>query len=225
VRKVLLLVAVVGLISSPGRSAHAQAQAPPFAQSGNAARHGIGVVDISFIFKNYPQFTQQIETLKREMEAADGALKGDRDKIVAMEEQRNALKPGSVEFKQLDEQLAQQKAAFSIKQGTVRRDFLEREAQIYYQTYSKVSEAVATYSKQNNVGLVLRFNGDDIDASQREDVMRAIMQPIVYQNSVDITPDVLWLLGVDARKLKPEGSVAPVAARPQAGAPQGGFQR
>jgi hypothetical protein len=42
--------------------------------------------------------------------------------------------------------------------------------------------------------MVLRFNGDPIDPQQREDVMRAIMQPIVFQSNIDITPDVLALL-------------------------------
>jgi len=216
VRKVLLLAAVFGLICFPRRDAQAQ-QNPA---GSNAARYGIAVVDISFIFKNYPQFTQQIEALKKEMEAADGTLKVDRDKIIAMEEHRNTLKPGTDQFKQVDEELARQKAEFSIKQGTVRRDFLEREAKVYYQTYTTVSEAVKSYATKQNIGMVLRFNGDQIDAAQREDVMRAIMQPIVHQNNIDITPDVLMVLGVDIRTLTPAASAAPVANRPN-----GNFQR
>jgi Skp family chaperone for outer membrane proteins len=209
VRK-LVLVAVFGLLSliaPPG-----QAQQQPSTPGANAGRYGIGVVDISFVFKNYPQFTSQIETLKKEMEAADGQLKADHDRIASLEERRNTLKPGSEEFKQLDEQLAQQKAQFSIKQGTIRRDFLEREAKIYYQTYTAVSDAVKHYAQQANIGMVLRFNGDQIDPNQREDVMRAIMQPIVYQNSVDITPDVLLVLGVDVRNTRPAAAGVPATA-------------
>lgn len=206
-RKLLVIVAVCGLIFSKTRITQAQ----QFVQGANAGGYGVAVVDISFIFKNLPAFTQQIDGLKKEMEAADGALKADRDRIVQMEEKRNALKPGTPEFKQQDEQLAQQKAAFSIKQGGVRRDFLEKEAKIYYQTYDQVSKAVQSYAMQNKIGMVLRFNGDQIDPTQREDVMRAIMQPIVFQNSVDITPDVLLTMGVDVRKLP---------AQPQAGAAQ-----
>lgn len=207
----LVLVAVFGLLSiavQPG-----QAQQQQAAPGGNAGRYGIAVVDISFVFKNYPQFTSQIEALKKEMETADGALKQDHDRIVALEEQRNTMKPGTDQFKQLDEQLAQQKAQFSIKQGTVRRDFLEREAKIYYQTYSAVSDAVKHFAQQQNIGMVLRFNGDQIDPNQREDVMRAIMQPIVFQNSIDITPDVLLVLGVDVRA-KPAVGAPATATRP-----------
>jgi Skp family chaperone for outer membrane proteins len=200
---------------SQGAFVQAQQAAPQGAapvHGANAARFSVAVVDISFIFKNYPGFTSQIEALKTEMEAADGKLKADRDAIMRMEEQRNTMKPGSPEFKQLDEQLAHQKAEFQIKQGTIRRDFLEREAKVYYSTYTDVSNAVRSYAMQHNIGMVLRFNGDAIDPTQREDVMRAIMQPIVHQNNVDITPDVLAVLGVDVRTL----GAAPTARRPAA---------
>jgi Skp family chaperone for outer membrane proteins len=213
VRK-LISAAVIGLICSQAGLAQAQQAAAPATppHGANATRYNIAVVDISFIFKNYPGFTSQIDALKTEMEAADGKLKADRDTVMRMEEQRNTLKPGSPEFKQLDEQLAHLKAEFQIKQGTIRRDFLEREAKVYYSTYMDVSNAVRTYATQHNIGMVLRFNGDAIDPGQREDVMRAIMQPIVHQNNVDITPDVLAVLGVDVRTL----GQTPTAKRPAA---------
>jgi Skp family chaperone for outer membrane proteins len=213
VRKLIASAAVCGLtVLSPGATQAQQAPAAAAAQpafSANAGRFGIAVVDVSYIFKNYPRFTAEIEKLKTEMEAADGTLKADRDRLVAMEQQRDALKPGSPDFKQLDEELARQKANFSIKQGTIRRDFLEREAKIYFSTYSEVSAAVKHFAQQNNIGMVLRFNGDQIDPQQREDVMRAIMQPIVFQNNVDITPDVLQVLS----RVAPSGA-APTATRP-----------
>lgn len=220
-RKVLFSAAVLGFVSIFAASTHAQ-QAPAGGQpaaagstpGANAPRYGLAVVDISYIFKNYPSFTASIEGLKKEMEAADGQLKADRDRLAQMEEQRNTMKPGTAEFKQLDEELARQKADFSIKQGTIRRDFLEREAKIYYTTYNEVAGAVRYFSQQNNIGMVLRFNGDPIDANQREDVMRAIMQPIVHQNNIDITPEVLALLsrgsagaGAGAAAARPTGAV------------------
>lgn len=198
-RKLLASLAVCGSTVLAGAATQAQQPAAPAGGatqsfSANAGRFGIAVVDISYVFKNYAAFNAAIENLKKEMEAADGSLKADRDRLVAMEQQRDTLKPGTNEFKQLDEELARQKAEFSIRQGTIRRDFLEREAKIYYETYQQVAAAVNFYARQNNIGMVLRFNGDQIDPQQRDDVMRLIMQPIVFQNNIDITPDVLQLL-------------------------------
>jgi Skp family chaperone for outer membrane proteins len=190
VKNLLLSVVVGGLVSSVTANVLAQGNAA----GANAPRYGVAVVDISYIFKNYPKFKAAMDGMKTEMETAESTLKAGRDRIAQMEEQRQTLKPGSQEFKQLDEEVARQKADFNIKAGSIRRDFLEREAKVYYQTYLEVSQVVRSFAQNNNIGLVLRFNGDQIDPSRREDVLRAINQPIMYQNSIDVTPDVLALL-------------------------------
>jgi Skp family chaperone for outer membrane proteins len=200
VKKLLASVALTGAALVSAHPARAQqAAAPPAGTpapnySANVGKFGMAVVDVSYIFKSYAKFTQQIEGLKEQMKTADADLKVVVDQLAAKEQQRDGFKPGTAEFKQIDEQLARDKADFSIKQGTVRRDFLEREAKIYYTTYAEVSAAVKFIAERNNIGMVLRFNGDPIDPQQREDVMRAIMQPIVFQSNIDITPDVLALL-------------------------------
>ena len=232
-KKLLISAAVVGLVSSAVSPVLAQSAAPVapaatgFNSGANATNYHIAVVDISFIFKNYPAFTGQIDKLKKDMEAADGTLRAERDRLVQMEEERNTKKPGSPEFKQLDENLARLKAEFSIKQGTVRRDFMEKESAVYVQCYNQVSAAVKAYAEKNNIGMVLRFTGDEVTdksaAPDREAVMRLIMQPIIHQNRIDITPDVLMTLGVDVRNLPPQPTNVPsTAVRPQQTQP-GGF--
>jgi Skp family chaperone for outer membrane proteins len=205
--RTLLLSTIVSVcfISFTG-NAFAQNASP----SANATRFGIGVVDVSYIFKNYTQFKTSMDGMKTEMEAAEGKLKAQRDAIVSKEEQRNQYKPGAPEFKQMDEDIARLKADFNLAAGRIRKDFLEREAKVYYQTYLEVSDAVKYYAQQHNIGLVLRFNGDQINPNLREDVLRAINKPVVIQNNIDITPDVLALLNRSGGA----AGVAPSASRP-----------
>jgi Skp family chaperone for outer membrane proteins len=207
VRTLLLFSTIVSVcfVSFTG-AALAQNASP----SANASRFGIGVVDVSYIFKNYSQFKTAMEGMKTEMEAAEGKLKAERDAIASKEDQRNQYKAGSPEYKQMDEDIARLKADFNLAAGRIRKDFLEREAKVYYQTYIEVSNAVKYFAQQHSIGLVLRFNGDKVDSNLREDVLRAINKPLVYQNNIDITPDVLALLN---RGGDP-GGVAPAASRP-----------
>ena len=205
-RTLLLSTIVSGCFVSFAGEAIAQSASP----SANASRFGIAVVDVSYIFKNYSQFKSSMEAMKSEMETADGQLKGDRDAIVAKEELRKQYNPGSAEYKRLDEEMARLKAEFNLKAGRIRKDFLEREAKVYYQTYLEVSKAVKYYAQQHSIGLVLRFNGDRVDPNLREDVLRAINKPVVHQNNIDITPDVLALLN---RGGGVPGGAAPTAGR------------
>lgn len=189
--RTLTLFAISALgIASFVSEASAQQPSP----SANAGRFGYAVVDVTYIFKNYKRFTSSMEGMKKEMESADSKLKQDRDAVAAKEKMRDDYNAGSTEYKQIDEEIARLKAEFQLTAGKIRRDFLEREAQIYYQTYVEVSNAVQYFAQQHNIGIVLRFNGDSIDPNNREDILRAINKPVVFQNNVDITPDVLALL-------------------------------
>jgi hypothetical protein len=63
---------------------------------------------------------------------------------------------------------------------------------VYLNVYREVSDAVAYQAQRRGMTLVLRFNGDPVDGSSRESVLRDINKPIVhYTREADITPDVL----------------------------------
>jgi len=194
VRALHLFVCVSLCVASMNSQASAQAPSPTPGPSANAPRYGYAVVDVTYIFKNYAKFSQQMEGMKTAMESADSQLKADRDTVASKEQMREQYNPGAPEFKQIDEEIARLKAEFQLKAGKIRRDFMEREAQVYYSTFMEVSNAVQYYAQQHNIGMVLRFNGDSIDPNNREDILRAINKPVVFQNNVDITPDVLALL-------------------------------
>jgi len=191
VRTLVLTTIVSVCVATFAHNATAQQQPTP---SANASRFGIAVVDVSYIFKKYDRFRTTMESMKKEMEAAESQLKSDRDLIQGKEEQAKQYTTSSPDFKQLDEEVARMKAEFNLKAGKIRKEFLEREAKVYYQTYLEVSQTVQYYAQQQNIGLVLRFNGDPINPDRREDVLKAINKPVVHQNNIDITPDVLALL-------------------------------
>ncbi|MEO2046958.1 MAG: OmpH family outer membrane protein [Pirellulales bacterium] len=204
----LLTFGVLAIVLSSISVAVAQQQNPA---GSNSSRFNIAVVDVSYVFKNYQQFRTSMDAMKEEMTSAEGQLKSERDQVQSRESERADFKVGSPEFKKLDEDIARLKAEFNLKAGRIRKDFLEREAKVYYQTYLEVSNIVKYYAQQHDIGLVLRFNGDQIDPNRRESVLRAINDPIVNQNNIDITPDILALL--NRNNASAGGGVPPSAVR------------
>jgi Skp family chaperone for outer membrane proteins len=199
-------------------TASLSAQAPN-AAGANATKYNIAVVDISYVFKNHRRFKSAMESMKKEMEGIEGDLKGDREKIAQLEQERNTFGAGTAEYKQRDEEVARQMAEFNLKMGKLRKDFLEREAKVYYQTYLEVVDAVKYYAKRQNIGLVLRFNGEPVDPNRRDDVLREINKPVVVQDQIDITPDILALINRD-QPGAPSTPQNPQTARPAAPASQ-----
>jgi Skp family chaperone for outer membrane proteins len=204
-------LSVAVLFAAVALPATAQQPASP---SANATRYGIAVVDINYIFKNFAAFNASMEGIKADIQQAETGLKKDRESIQAKEEQAKQYQPSSPEFKQMDEELARLKADFNIRAGRTRKDFQEREAKVYYQTYLQVSSTVQSFAQQNNIGLVLRFNGDPVNPDRPEAILKAINKPVVSQDNIDITPDVLAMLNRGGAA----GGMAPAAN-------QGGAQR
>ncbi len=182
--------------------------------SANASKYGIAVVDISYIFKNHAHFKATMDQMKKEMESIEAELKADREKIAAQEQERNKYNVGSPEYKKMDDDIAKQMAEFNLKMGRLRKDFLEREAKVYYQTYLEVVDAVKYYAKQHNIGLVLRFNGEPVDPNRRDDVLREINKPVVVQDQIDITPDVIAMINRDQPNGGQAGSQLGTARQP-----------
>jgi Skp family chaperone for outer membrane proteins len=185
------LVVVSALTADvPAQNVPPQAQAVGSA-SANVSRYGVAVVDIGYVFKNHKRFQAERDAMKRDVEAAENALREETQAIQKLQERLEQLKPGTQDFKDLDDEVAKRKADFNLRATKQRKEFLDREARIYFKTHLEVDDAVKQFAQRHNIGLVIRFNGDEPDPNRREDVLRAINRPVVYQNNIDITPDIL----------------------------------
>ena len=172
----------------------------------NAPRYKIAVVDISYIFKEHGRFKQQIEAMKQRMTALDKQFTGEREAIAAKEQERNRYKPNTQEFKNLDNQVTQMKANLAVRAEQEQKTILQEEANMYYQTYLEVQDSIKLYAERHDLALVLRFDGDEVDPAVRQDIIRGINRNVVYQNFIDITPDILAIVNRG-------GGVASVPAR------------
>ncbi|MCI0333907.1 MAG: OmpH family outer membrane protein [Planctomycetes bacterium] len=197
-RQVSILSLCLAAVLSACAASATRAQAPNPAGA-NAPKFGVAVVDIPYIFKNYDRFKATSEGMKKEMETIDADVKAERAKIAQTQQQRDTFNVGTAEYKKHDEDLARMGAEFQLKTSKLQKDFMERQAKLYYQTYLEVVGAVNQYASSHNIGIVIRFNGDDVDPNNREHVMRDINKQVVFQNRIDITPDVLTLLNRDGQ--------------------------
>ena len=172
----------------------------------NASRFGVAVVDVTYIFKNYKRFNAMMEQMKKDVEETERQLAEERKQINAEVEALNSkFQAGTPEYEREDDRITELKTKFNLKMTRQRKDFLDREAKIYYQAHLEVNDAVKYYALRHNLGLVLRFNGDPVDPNDRQDVLRAINNPVVFQNGIDITPNILSDL--DRQQASPAGGI------------------
>jgi outer membrane protein len=187
VKNFFLSATIVAILASLYVAADVEAQRPA---AGPAP--AIGIVDISYIFKHHQRFQGQMEQMKKDAEDTKNAITKERDRITKLMEQLKDYKPGTEQYKKLEEDITHMQSDFNAKAALQQKDFMERESQVYLSVYKEVADAVRYQAERRGMTLVLRFNGDPVEPGSRESILRDINKPIVhYTREADITPDVL----------------------------------
>ena len=196
----------------------AGAGAPQHAAPAHNVSHGggaggqVALIDLPYVLKNHGGFNQRLEDLRREAEAAENNLKAKRDAIQKLTVQLDDLNRGSPDFKKLEEEITKRQADLSVDLNITKKKFQEAEARIYYEVYQQILAEVRHYSEANHISLVLKFNGDEANKDNPEEIMREMQKMVLYYSpSVDITPIILdRMKGQQPRGAGPN----PAAARP-----------
>ena len=183
----LCYAAVAALLLSVALNAGTvQAQTAPTSAPTSAA-----VVDIPYIFKNHIRFQQAINDIKKDIDGYQEMLKQEQQKMRVEAEKASQYKPGTQEYKAIEERVARMKVELQLEGAKRQKDFMEQEARAYFTAYKEVEAAVGEFAVRNRVTLVLRYSGEQMDPTKRESIMQGINRFVVYQDRLNITDLVL----------------------------------
>jgi len=181
-----------------------------FCISGSAEASGtqLAVIDVSMIFKNHTRFKQAMEGMKAEVKAFEATLQQRGQQINELRKKMQPYDPGSAEYKQLEAQIMKVQADGQIAAAQKKKEFLEREAKIYYDVYNEVATEVSRFAEQHGIGLVIRFNSEPIDPKSRQAVLEGVNRAVIFQKNLNITKAIQDRLE-QAQAQRPAGSAAP----------------
>jgi Skp family chaperone for outer membrane proteins len=182
-----------------------------------AGQGGIALIDISRVFKQHSRFTSMMNTLKAEVERTEELMRKEAEALKQMVEQMKRYKAGSPEYKDWERQIAERRSDMNVQAQLTRKEFLQKEAKIYHQVYSEIEYFLNSLAGRRNYSLVLRFNGDQVDKENPEEVLRFINKPVVWHSpAIDITNEVIGSLNGRAPQPDPN---APHIGRQRQGVP------
>jgi Skp family chaperone for outer membrane proteins len=167
--------------------------AAPAASSAGASS-SVAVIDISYIFEHHERFKAAIEAMKTDVEAFEMTLRGRGKEIEDLRAKMVAFKPGTQQFKELEEAITKKQADVQAEAQIKRNEFLDREAKIYYNVYMEVQDAVTKFAQANRIRLVIRFDSEPIDPENRHKVLAAVNRGVVYVDRLNITEPILQQL-------------------------------
>jgi len=152
----------------------------------------IAVIDTNFVMKNHVRFDQLMKQLQADVQAADEAMKRERDEVRKLAERLDSYNSGTPEYKGIEEQIAKRQSELQVSVTLKKKEFMQREAKICHSVYTEIMQEVDYFAANHGVLMGFRVNHDRGDEQKPEDVLRDISKPIVwYPQGCNITQYIL----------------------------------
>jgi Skp family chaperone for outer membrane proteins len=195
VKTFLCAASALSLVLTAATISVAQSQpARPAPRQAPHAGTSVALIDVSAVFENNTRFKAALEDMRNDIKNYEASVASDKKEAAALNEQLGNFKLGTPEYKKIEGQLVSKAATTQAGMALKRREFLDREAKIYYHAYTEVSELVKDYALRNNVTLVIAYNSNPIDNSNRQSIFSGVNRQIVFQQINDITPIIIQRL-------------------------------
>jgi Skp family chaperone for outer membrane proteins len=192
--------------------------APPAAAPSGT---NVAVIDIALIFKHHDRFNAAMGDIKRDIEQFEAKIREQQRVLKTKAEELQGYNTSAPEYRTKEAELARMQSELQVEIGLKRKDFLEQEARVYYRVYQEIEQSVGVFAQRFRIGLVLRFNSDDMDENDRASVLQGVNRAVVWHGNLDITPQIITDL--NRRPFnpndKPAGAAPATTAQPPAGGP------
>ena len=202
------LTLLAGVLTLSGNAWSQNKEAPPAAASN--APHKVGLIDMAHVFKNYKKFEALREDLKEEIGVSEEKAKAMQGELAQMQKDMKGLAEGGPEYTRAEQIIVKKAADFETFRRAASREFLKKESQIYLQVYNETSAAVKKYADYHKYSLIIRFNREELDTENPQNLLQGMNRQVVYHHDEDdITPSVLEFLN-----RKYTSTATPAAATP-----------
>jgi Skp family chaperone for outer membrane proteins len=174
----------------------------------------VAILDLAYIYANHVRFKELNEAMRREVMAAEEELKGNKEDLQKLVDKLDDYRRNSPEYRDLEEEITRKQAKLQADVNLQKKAFMEMEAKNYFTVYQEVTDAIKSYCEKHGILLVLRFNGDPIDADNPQEVVKALNNTVLhYHKEIDITPHILAM--VNKSRKGPSNPVPPITRDPR----------
>lgn len=183
--------AAVGLLTWCLQDRSISADGGEAGESAAAEGPAIAVLDVKRVFQQDTTFQEALKELRNHLAAVETDLLPLKSEAEAIQKAMENLEDGTTEQIEKKAQIAA--IAFKIEKRTKQEQHVlqEKERAVYASAYERMKMTVDMYARQAGIKLVIRYNGESSDLLQRKELIETINRPIVYQDGIDITDDII----------------------------------
>ncbi|WP_254512530.1 OmpH family outer membrane protein [Anatilimnocola floriformis] len=188
--KVLCLAALAAAVA--WKLADLAQAAPEGADTVKLPPSVVAVIDVAKVFEKADSQITKMKELKADVDTFDAAVKTAAAEIKESEEKRKLLPAGSDEAAQAELQNKQQVLAMQSKIAQKKAEFLKREGEVYFDTYTEMERAIKLVARKRGVTMVIRQGNETMNRGDRDSVLKGVNRAIVYAHEDnDVTEAVI----------------------------------
>ena len=162
---------------------------------GPESRQSVGLIDVQYIYRNYPRFTDRMSELKAKIQQSEAEVKEKQESLKVLEERLKLCTVGTPEHTELDKEITAGKAALGASVASQKKMFLREEARVYYECYQEILEEVEAHARKHGIAVVLQATDTPVNVGNPQAVLQRINRGIVWwDNRYDVTRAVLQRL-------------------------------
>ena len=163
-----------------------------FACAAANAQTKVALVDIGLVFKNHPRFSANLAELRNQADAFKAESQKLQQQLLRKADQLNQYEKESIEYQDLEANLAKESATLEVDQRSKMRDLLKEEALLHFNTYIEVSNFISQYCQEYGIQLVLRYNSEGMERKNPKSIMQRVNGGVVYHSqAADITQPII----------------------------------
>lgn len=147
----------------------------------------VAILDVAKVFKDNPTFAAQMDAIKKEADGLKDQITAEQEQIKVRAQGLAGLEIGSPDRNKLEAELELAQTNLRTRARQAEAELLNREARVYYNTYVQMQSVVEALASSNGISLVLRFDSEPIDASNRNEVIKGVNRAVVFHRKLDLT--------------------------------------
>jgi Skp family chaperone for outer membrane proteins len=189
-----LLVLSCSYVAGASKPKPKDEPAPPFGGPSGGPKSRLGIMSVRKIFQTCKRNEKYKQQAKVEQDKAIEEMQQLRKDINAGEARLDALKPGTKDYLDIAQELAQKKALLPIKQNYYEQQFTQKDKDWTEQIYKDILSSVTKVAEEKGLEMVFEKDEPEFPFERPDELMLVIRtNKILYSSSgcVDITNDVM----------------------------------
>ncbi len=199
--KVIVIGCLVGLLVLSCSYVAGASKPKPKDEPAGSAKSRLGIMSVRKIFQTCKRNEKYKQQAKAEQDKAIEEMQQLRKDINAGEARLDALKPGTKDYLDIAQELAQKKASLPIKQSYYEQQFTQKDKDWTEQLYKDTLSSAVKVAEEKGLEMVFEKDEPEFPFERPDELMLAIRtNKILYSSSdcVDITNDVMARIDVNS---------------------------